>query len=200
MSSANNRYESHITVAAKDLAALSVLQGFCLSKGLKCLVIELAQGEHPCQPMTSGFHQGSEEQVKAEVFALASELATQGLTVERVKIEAHIQNSDLPLEDPTDGDDKKYYEAHFRVMVPSEDRLRELQGVCRQHGVHVSRNAQANKPIRFVTLRVYRAGLLTAQQRAADIVRLLQESGFEITKQIQEYVVFDSRLELDRGW
>ncbi len=39
-----------------------------------------------------------------------------------------------------------------------------------------------------------------AIQNNINLIEKLGHEGFEILKFIQEYVAFDSRLELDRGW
>jgi hypothetical protein len=70
-------------------------------------------------------------------------------------------------------------------------------------GVYVSRNAfkkETNVQHYFLTFRLHTEGKIEAVGAYDDISKHLRSDGWEILKSEKEYVVYDSNIELDRGW
>jgi hypothetical protein len=76
--------------------------------------------------------------------------------------------------------------------------------LCLAHEAHLSRNA-SREPVdgieeRFVTLRSYRVGRSTAEQRLHRLLAALERAGEQVIEVESEYAVYDSNLALDAGW
>lgn len=197
-------YEAHVTVAARDEDGLRSFGAACGRLGVKHLQIELARGEARFQPMTASYHHGTLAEVRAEVDGIARVLAAEGFDVTRVKIEAVGDNHDIPRTD-ADARDRRggYFEFHVKVAVPP-DGVAELGARCEREGAHLSRNAQkalgGGREARFVTLRVPDVGRAAAEARFAALLASLAETGLPLTHRLREYTVYDSNVDLDRGW
>ena len=193
-------FEAHVTVDAAF--ARDAFAELCRELGAKCLLIELARGAHPTQPMTSTHHTGDVPSVLAEVRALEQRIAAAGFAVARVKIEADVTNEGIPVDAP--GAPGTYFEFHAKLHVAKDlDRLREL---CIAHRAHLSRNELSPKQgeiapgARFVTLRVYEAGRDRATAVFANLVEALVDAGYPVAATKAEFTLHDSRVELDAGW
>lgn len=186
-------FEAHVTVEAKTPAQLAALRARAAEWGIACVEIELAHGAHRAQPMTSSHHCGELASVIAEVDALRARIAGAGFAIARVKLEADVENAGVPA-----GDDggAGYFEAHVKLRDGGADALARLAEIAARGGARLSRNARRAGE-RFATLRVYRAGLRAAD---AEIAALAAAFGDSVLGVIREYVVHDSRVELDAGW
>ena len=199
----HGKFEAHITVIAADPAEFNRV---CTALGVKCILIELAEGASPNQPMTESYYDGDLNVVRAEVDGLAEQFEEAGFTVLRRKIEARYDAEGIPeSDDETRGLPAScYFEYHILVHLAAKEALKDLISCASSHHAHVSRNAkkggQGEPEQRFVTLRVPRAGRKVADQRFADLLQNLGEHGFEIIDQRREFTVYDSNLDLDRGW
>ena len=84
------------------------------------MLIELARGVSPSQPMTASYHRGTLEEVLPEVEALHARLWEGGFPVVRVKLEAVAANPGVPVTDEEaaalpDG----YFEFHAKLRLPA---------------------------------------------------------------------------------
>jgi inosine/xanthosine triphosphate pyrophosphatase family protein len=191
-------FEAHVTVRPRD--------GFrdaCDRLGVKCVMIELPEGETRAQPMTASVHRGELPEVQREVHAIARALVADGFDVVRTKIEALPHNADIPASD----DDAarapaNYFEYHLKLVVPAGADLAAIAEICAPHGARLSRNAHKRRDDgseeRFVTLRV-RAGKQTSDARFAALEGDVERAA-RVVKRITEYTVYDSDLGVDRGW
>jgi hypothetical protein len=185
-------FEAHLTVdAASDRDAFAAM---CRELGVKCVLIELARGAHPAQPMTSSHHAGELAAVTAEIAALHERVAAR-FAVTRVKLEADITNEGIPVERA--GPQGTYFEFHAKLRVPAD--VRPLQALCIAAGAHLSAN-NIERDMRFVTLRVYEAGRDRAQSEFARLIDLLVTADHVIASTKAEFTLYDSRVELDAGW
>jgi hypothetical protein len=86
----------------------------------------------------------------------------------------------------------------------SPSRFTISRAICRDHGAHLSRNPlktlDDGQQERFVTLRVKGAGRATTENRAAALVKALEEAGWAVASTVLEYCIHDDHLELDAGW
>lgn len=204
--SAGGPYEAHVTISARSEDELQRFRAFCATARVKCILIELGQGEVRFQPMTASYHRGSLKQVKEQVQTFARSLTAEGFAVTRLKIEALGSNPDIPNDDATArAQPANYFEFHVKVTLPAEDaEVEALRARCEQHGAHLSRNARKVRADgaseRFVTLRVRGLGRTNAEARFSAVLRDLAETGYPLSYPLREYTVYDSNHALDRGW
>jgi hypothetical protein len=199
-------FEAHVTVTADDLAERERFRAACAELGVKCVLIELPQGESRSQPMTSTYHRGELPEVVREVAGLAAALRGRGFAVSRVKLEAVITNAGVPR---TDDEARRfpaanYFEFHVKATLPPGADLAPLRALCRAHGAHLSRNAlerdEEGASRRFVTMRVYGVGRQRAEEHFDALYQALQEAGYALSNKLREYTIFDSNAAVDAGW
>jgi inosine/xanthosine triphosphate pyrophosphatase family protein len=194
-------FEAHVTVKPCDM---SVFAKSCERLGVKCLHIVMpektAQAE---QPMTGSYHLGTLSQARAEVLELARALMRDGFEVTRMKIEATGRAFGAPETDeaarslPRD----VYFEHHATVVIPNEAfDLSALQARCAANGGYVSRNLRKTTPERFITIRSYQVGRVTADARFEAIIDAIRELGLPLKNRAREFTVFDSAPQIDAGW
>lgn len=202
-------FEAHITVGA-DPDRREVFTRLCAELGVGCVLIELAAGETPSQPMTASHHRGDLASVLAEVEEIHAKLERGGFSVVRVKLEAVDTNSGVPL---TDDEARAfaapgtYFEFHAKLRLSNAEAadLGRLRDVCRRHGAHLSRNdfrrdAQAGTSERFVTLRVHGRGRAGATELCDALVEDLRSAGHAVAGVKRELTIYDSHARLDAGW
>lgn len=202
-------FEAHVTVASLDAARMDAFRAACRELDVKCISIELPEGETRAQPMTASFHRGELLDVQREVVAIARELVRRGFVVTRTKIEAH-GRSCLVGTPQTDEEARlapstSYFEYHVKLALPEDADLEALAARCRAHRAHLSRNAYKGAGAdglveRFVTLRAHREGRRSADARFAALCTDLEREGHVVRNRIREYTVFDTNVALDRGW
>lgn len=185
-------FEAHLTVAAETAERRAAFAATCRALGVKCVLIELARGAHPSQPMTSSHHAGTLDDVMREVEALRVRLVEAGFPVTRVKLEAEVTNDGVPVAHGIPG---MYFEFHAKLAIG--DDVEALRALCLANGAHLSNNA-VERGTRFVTMRVYDAGRDAARARFERLLEVL--AGYEIAGTKAEFTVHDSRIELDAGW
>jgi hypothetical protein len=199
-------FEAHITVNAANLGDRKKFSQLCQALGVKCILIELAQGVMRSQPMTASYHHGTCKNVLIDVQRLAQKLLEAGFEVTRIKIEAMVNNHDVPVTDeqaqalPA----TNYFEFHVKVTLPTSEDLQVLRKYCLEHNAHLSTNALKHsvdgQQQRFITMRVYSVGRHSAQARFYTLLSALKQKGLKLSQAQQEYTVYDSNLNLDAGW
>jgi hypothetical protein len=199
-------FEAHVTVDAADLADRERFRAVCAELGVKCVLIELPQGISRSQPMTSTYHRGDLNQVVQEVADLAQTLSGRGFAVSRLKLEAVVTNTGLPL---TDEEAQafpagNYFEYHVKTTLPSGADLEPLRALCQRNSAHLSSNALKregdDRTERFITLRVYGAGRARAEATFEELLGELQEAGYPLANKLREYTLYDSNITIDAGW
>jgi inosine/xanthosine triphosphate pyrophosphatase family protein len=201
-------FEAHVTVKADDAPHdLDAFRAACTELGVKCISIELPEGETRAQPMTGSFHRGALLDVQREVVALAGELVRRGFTVTRTKIEAHGRLDWTPAtdEEAARGPSTSYFELHMKLALPADADLTPLVRRFKELGAHLSRNAHKQAGSdgmaeHFVTVRAHRVGRITAEARFAAFCAEVEAGGYAVRNRIREYTVFDTNVALDRGW
>lgn len=189
-------YEIHLTISATKSSAWSSLAAAGAALGAKCLVVELARGATPLQPMLTLAHHGSLTEARQAAETAAASPALAGQEVRRCKIEREISDRVPEQESAWNA---HYYEWHGRLTVPPSARA-ELARLCQASGGHLSTNAQGQYgDRRFVTLREAGTEALL-RDRVAVLSAALADRCWKFDKQRWEAVMFDSNLELDAGW
>ncbi|WP_315791272.1 hypothetical protein [Fischerella sp. JS2] len=199
-------FEAHITVNAPNLSDRKKFSHFCQALSVKCILIELPQGVMRSQPMTASHHHGRLKNVLTDVQGLVQKLLDAGFEVARIKIEAMVNNHDVPVTDeqaqalPA----TNYFEFHVKVTLPASEDLQVLRKYCWEHNAHLSTNALKHsvdgQQQRFITMRVYSVGHYSAQAHFYTLLSALKQKGWKLSQPQQEYTVYDSNLNLDAGW
>ncbi|MBL8923422.1 MAG: hypothetical protein JNJ54_31505 [Myxococcaceae bacterium] len=193
-------FEAHVTVKPCDVEAFAAS---CARLQVKCLHIVMPEttAQHE-QPMTGSYHQGTLSQAREQVLELARALVRDGFEVTRMKLEATGRAFGAPERDeeasalPLD----VYFEHHATVRLPPGFDEATLLARCRAHGGYVSRNLRKGPEERFVTVRSYRVGRATADERFERVLDELRALGVPLKNRAREYAVFDSAPAIDEGW
>ncbi|MBU6954995.1 hypothetical protein [Hahella sp. HN01] len=198
------KYEIHITVVTRDQVALQRFVDFCAVKEAKAIVIQLSSGEHCTQPMLCKRLSGAPEKVWEQIQELCDGMASEGFSVERLKIEAAISNANIPQHDEaaTQFPEYCYFEHHLKLRLPADYDLTVLRAKVRAYRGRLSSNAfwrDEEHREQFVTQRI-RGGLGKAGEVLEALRTFLADNGVEIVKDIREFNIYDSNIGLDAGW
>lgn len=198
--------ETHLTVHLSETKTIAELQTWGAAHGLKCLHIILEQGNAPSQPMLTK-RAGSK---LSDEFAAASRLKelliSEGFPVLRIKIEAAPWNEDVPQSaaEVIEQSPERYFESHIRILCGKEADNSELIEAVTPHSAHLSRNAlrqrENDSEERFVTQRSAKVGYVESRRRLNAILSAIRNLGYTVIDVEEEYVVYDSNLEIDAGW
>lgn len=196
------QFELHLSVAIATDAELGRFEEFCRQQGARALVIRLARGLTPRQPMLSLQLEGAPDAVYKRIQALTEALVTADFSLQRLKVEASIFNQGLPQTDSQAAAYAGYFEHHLKLNL-SPDELQDLSALSdllNLFGGHLSANALKDSPEqRFVTQRV-KAGERRACWELDKLMGCCRARGLSVSKQVREYIIYDSCLELDAGW
>ena len=197
-------FEGHVTTRATDDDARARFQAVFGELGVKPVLIDLPDGVEPSQPMTSSYHRGDVLRAAAELADLARRLRGRGFPVVRVKLEAVTTNDGVPESDTDPQPAERYFEFHVKLLLPAHPDEIALRAVCVRHAAKLSRNAfktdRVGQQERFVTLRAYAVGRVTAEARLDLLLADLTAAGFAVANKQKEYALFDSHVRLDAGW
>ena len=200
-------FEAHLTVDAHDLARRARFEQLCTKLGVKCVLIELAQGVHRSQPMTASYHRGELATVLAEIEVLHAQLWQAGFPVVRVKLEAAAMNPGVPVTEDEAARLDGYFEFHAKVRLPDagdEASIATLRALCERRAAHLSRNDRKRDARgvaeRFITQRVHGAGRTRATGEFDALLHDLAQAGHAVVSMKREYTIYDGKLELDAGW
>jgi hypothetical protein len=86
------------------------------------------------------------------------------------------------------------------VVLPDGFDEASLVARCREREGYVSRNLRKPAAERFVTVRSYRAGRATADERFERVLAEVRALGVPVKDRVREFTVFDSAPSLDVGW
>ena len=144
--------------------------------------------------------------VVAEAERYAAEINRIGIPVVRVKIEAALDNEEIPLQDADAiaREPGNYFEHHVKLLRATTASRAALLQTCDKHGAHLSRNAfreiAEGQEERFVTLRSYGMGRNSSERQLQQLLASLEELGEKVVERESEYCTYDSNLDLDAGW
>lgn len=200
-----NRYETHLTLANAEQGVLESARQWAEAQGMKWTQIVLDAGKTPLQPMITLWGTESAVQQRPQIDSVVHAIAQFGGFVVRVKIEADLENDDVPQADAEANlSVANYFEHHIKVLVTDSAKLVELRSLAARHQARLSQNARRVRADgnleRFVTQRVHGCGRTTA---ALHLDRLLQEfaqHAVEVLEVEAEYVLYDSNLKIDADW
>ncbi|ABC31050.1 conserved hypothetical protein [Hahella chejuensis KCTC 2396] len=198
------KYEIHITIFVPDQGALQRFIGFCAAQEAKAIVIQLSSGRHCTQPMLCKRIGGEPDTVWAHVQALCEGMISEGFAVERLKIEAAIDNANIPQSDEVAAQlpDYCYFEHHLKLRLPADYDLDALRKAVREYRGRLSTNAfwrNYEHMEQFVTQRI-RGGAPKAGEVLNALRAFLAANEVTIVKEIREFNIYDSNIGLDADW
>ena len=82
-------------------------------------------------------------------------------------------------------------------------QLSLLSHLCEKHEAHLSKNAfsmSEGEERRFVTMRLYLTGKDAALEKLECLLSDLLSHNFQVDSKMREYSVWDSNVQLDKGW
>ncbi len=196
-------FEIHFTAVYGD-----ELEGFAREHGWKFSHIELDRGTWTSQPMVTVRRSGTLDEQREMIRHWRSMFVDRGVLIVREKIEAAPWNPGVPQTDvdAAGEPEERYFEHHVKLVLAdaTADRLTRLTELVAPHGARLSRNARRQRHDgrheRFVTQRCHQVGRVTARQDLDALLEALHVAGQEIVEVEEEYVVYDSALQLDDGW
>lgn len=197
--------ETHITVSLAAPQTIEQLQEWSRIHGLKCIQIVLDRGETVSQPMVSrrAFSTFSKELKKAD--ELKDILSANGFPVIRIKIEIPPTNEGVPhSQNETKDNANSYFENHIKLLLDTVSDKSGLEKIAERHSAHLSRNALRKRKDgfeeRFVTQRCWSVGRIEAFDQFNVLLNELLNSNYTVLETENEYVIYDSNLEIDKGW
>jgi uncharacterized FAD-dependent dehydrogenase len=158
------------------------------------------------------------EKVIEECHKDAEFFAENGFSVVREKIESSVYGSVGIPQTREERYETKYFEFHIRFEPKngsetdevSEEEIKELIRVSKEfsekYGIPIPLSYNKSKSLegiyqRFLNLRFRNIGAEEACKRVEDIKKAIEEkTNFIHKKTISEYVVYDTYVEMDRGW
>lgn len=204
MSDLDGNFETHLTVAPGS--KIDNLQDWARAQGLKCTHIVLSKGATASQPMLTWHGSGSLQAQLDRARQIGQMLEDQAFSVTRVKVEVGLSSIEVPTttEDASSLPEQSYFEFHVKLKLPSNADLTHLTQVALRNSAHLSRNAfcirEDGFQERFVTQRnrrVGKSGAIGDFEQLMNDLRLLNVDVLEVE---QEFVVYDSNLQIDAGW
>jgi len=207
-------FETHITVhlpsGPEHETKLQEFNYTCKETHCKPIFIQLEEGKHPEQLMTSSYCSGDFDSILTKAFELANHLAKKGFDITRLKVEAMFSNEGVPIsdDDAVTLSPHNYFEFHIKLELPlqmEDPRTHLLKTICQTHNFHLSQNAFKTQPNqntqhRFMTTRLYKIGRELAYTKLKDCTNALQSEGFTVLSKQREYSIFDTNVRLDKGW
>jgi hypothetical protein len=200
-------FEVHVTVGLPEQDGWGSFHSWCTLHHCKSVHIILASGEHAEQPMATWRRSGATlPAVLSEARQIAAELQNDGFPPVRIKVEASTLNQNVPQsdEEAIGHATSNYFEHHVKLLRNRAAPCDGLMRACGKRFAHLSRNAwrerSQGKEERFVTLRSHRVGKGSSDRQLRELLDLLNAIGEQVIEVESEYCVYDSNLDLDRGW
>lgn len=192
-------FEIHLTATPGSTGSLAA---FAERYKLKFSDILLDRGENPVQPMITVRASGPLRKVRKAADRWRKKAHRVAL-VTRLKIEAAPWNDGVPVHD-SGAEADRYFEHHVKLLLPdaADTTFDTITTLVESHGARLSSNARRRRDDgqheRFVTQRCHGVGRSSAKAQLDLLLAALHEH--EILEVEEEYVVFDSDLDLDEGW
>lgn len=199
-------FETHITVHLNEIEEIELLQEWGVEHGLKCLHIILDRGLTVSQPMLSRNGCGDFANELRIATDLCQSLKAESFSVVRIKIEAAPWNQGVPQSniDALSHPACRYFEHHIKLLLNISTDIVYLTQIAEQHSAHCSRNILRNRNDdyheRFITQRCIGIGRIEAQQRLQKLLDIIDTLNYLVIGVTEEFVVYDSNLEIDKGW
>jgi hypothetical protein len=201
-------FECHITVALppQQPNKLVLFDQICQQLGGKTIVIQLANGKTPTQPMISKNFKGDANLVLSQINALHQEIAKH-FPIVRLKVETSTFNAGLPetTEEAARLPPSCYFEFHVKMQLEKDHDLDQLRTLLAPYHSYVSENTLEEDEsdnlwaYRFATQR-FRLGKPAAEAHLSALLTFLKTQHITVKKVNREFNIFDSNADLDAGW
>lgn len=199
-------FELHVTIQE---AQHGDFYKACEHLGVKPIVLDLQLAESVMKDvMTSSVIITDGIGAIQELTRIQDGLSDAGFEVIRGKIETVPWHPAAPSQiNQRSMPESCYFEAHVAVPLRNDNTLddnRDLLGqVCGKHALHLSRNIRKKTDkhvIIMATLRCYTGTSEHFKSVLKDAVTDLEAKGFDISKTITEFAIFDSNVHHDQSW
>lgn len=200
--------EIHVTVHLDNTEEEKVrFEMACKAQNGKCIWIELEDGQVKNQPMYGRrLPSSAPHQQAAEIYKLVEALSLE-FSLMRIKVEASPHNEGIPQTNEAASTEPEdcYFEHHLALHLLPSVNVIELKKLAVSYDGYLSRNAfksvtAAGEHIRFITQRFHNIGQPEADAKLDRLVGYLREVSIPIVDIEREYNIFDSNLDIDRGW
>jgi len=200
-------YEIHITV--KDVVKEDFIAA-CKQLDVKPIILDLQSTDGKVKfedVMTSSVYFGNNRGAYEEMKRISNGLSDAGFDVAREKIETVPWHPAAPRLNIFHIDEEMppncYFETHINVKS-SDKRQMELEGICKAHGAHLSRNVfkrYGNDTYTImITLRSYSESFQAFEERSRRLQESLRVSRFKMEKVITEFSIYDTKISHDAEW
>lgn len=152
-------------------------------------------GSCPVQPMLTFWAKGTYPQVRELVSGVEKQMLDAGMSIVRTKIESMANNDGVPDRCV----EQHYFEFHWKVPVRDTKEWNTLVKLLTPHAVHLFFNPYNKSLTPVATLRCY-TSRTDLEASFAAVQKLQRDNGFEPTDPEKEFSVFDSNVNLDKGW
>jgi hypothetical protein len=198
-------FETHITVKLDRENEIEALQQWSRDRGLKFFHIVLNRGVIASQPMLSRHGWGCLSGELQQARDICHSLNTDGFIATRIKIEAAPNNRDIPQSNSEiNNSSHRYFEHHIQLLLEPDADISKLAKLTESYGAHLSRNIsrirEDDRREHFITQRCFAVGRIEAKTRLQTLVGAIDLLPYPIVKIEEEFVVYDSNIELDAGW
>lgn len=190
-------FQFHVTTKELNNSQKENFIKLCDTLDLKALLIQLPKGDIIKQPMfTRYLYADTLKQAIILIAETIKKFEQNGFTILRVKAEIPIENKDNI--DIFFGF-KPYFEWHC-LVDHTEYEYKEIEQFAKSNNAHISKNSINNNIYqKYITIRKYEnLDLFYAQTNHTK--QQLKIKNIPIIKEKYEYCVFDSCLDLDKGW
>lgn len=203
-------WEIHLTIGGSFNSdapcSWDALSAWADAQEWKCVHIVLSRGRTASQPMLTRCVKGTQAHAVKVARDARDALSSAGFSVSRVKMEIPPWSDGFPqtVRDAQNLPMERYFEHHVKLLMPADVDTTPLAQMAEKHGANLSRNARRTRPDhqteRFVTQRCFGVGRDGAHARLDALLRALTPLGFPVLEVEEEFVVYDSNLDLDAGW
>lgn len=183
----------------------------CEKVGLKalCLGLDYADKGMVNVLQSTKYYKCDDVHTPVSLMLRDAEALAEYFEVARLKLEAVAVNPGVPQTDEEakaiPGD--TYFEYHIKIKgspTPENDAiLKQLAAELTDElkiKIPFSCNNMGEKNQRFLNARTYGLGYPASNAKVDRIVEAIQARGFEVSKVIREFIVFDTNKDIDRGW
>ena len=197
-------FETHFTISVlfQRTDGVELLRAWAETHSMKFTHIVLDRGLIASQPMVTRYGSGTLSDQLAEADRIKRELESARFDVCRVKVEASIDNADVPR---TKDEARRvmYFEHHIKLLLPKDFDPANLTPISKPHGARLSQNARRVRDDglieRFLTQRCYGCGRDEAHERLDRLVKAIPPE-YRILEVEEEYVVHDRDDRIDSDW
>lgn len=197
-------YELHISVHKLTPKQQMRWIVYCEQQGYKCIRVVNDAGEHPEQFMIAKWiDRESREKAEETCESIAKDIAANGFTVCRSKVEGMLNNKSFDNINITH-QPGWYWEFHMKIKIKTLDDLDKLftwKDEQKQDYLGLSLSTYGRTKLPIVTIRLHEGTRYEAMDIKNATVKSLKKHGFHIDGKLQaECAIYDTFEQEDKGW